>query len=137
MQNKQVSFGNVLQEYVCRAACSDPSAIIRDVALLFCLLHAATHGVLILKMEPNADIVQMFGPPPDGLDISESSVVQNNAAVIVLAVLASLAVVLRLMARYLQGHNLKADDWAIIASLVRVLISHLRFLSESNLTDRV
>ncbi|OBR14431.1 Pth11-like integral membrane protein [Colletotrichum higginsianum IMI 349063] len=71
-------------------------------------------------MEPNADIVQIFGPPPDGLDISESSVVQNNAAVIVLAVLASLAVVLRLMARYLQGHNLKADDWAIIASLILV-----------------
>ncbi|KAJ0163096.1 hypothetical protein CTA2_3529 [Colletotrichum tanaceti] len=71
-------------------------------------------------MESNADVVLMFGPPPDGLDISESSVTRNNAAVIVLAVLASLAVVLRLMARSLQGQTLKADDWVIIASLLLV-----------------
>lgn len=69
-------------------------------------------------MEPNANIVELFGPPPDGLDVAESSVAQNNAAVIVLAVLASVAVALRMVARFLQGHNLKADDWAILFSLV-------------------
>lgn len=69
-------------------------------------------------MEPDPNIVAIFGPPPDGLDISESSVARNDAAVIVLAVLASVAVVLRLMARFLQGHSLRADDWTILLSLV-------------------
>ncbi|KXH66347.1 hypothetical protein CSAL01_03941 [Colletotrichum salicis] len=71
-------------------------------------------------MEPDPNIVAIFGPPPDGLDISESSVARNSAAVIILAVLASVAVVLRLMARFLQGHSLKADDWAILDSLLFV-----------------
>ncbi|KAK1982178.1 hypothetical protein LZ30DRAFT_749508 [Colletotrichum cereale] len=62
----------------------------------------------------------MFGPLPDGLDIHESNVTQNNAAVIILAVLAFVAVALRLVARYLQGHQLKADDWTIIFSLFLV-----------------
>ncbi|KAL2884411.1 hypothetical protein SGCOL_000357 [Colletotrichum sp. CLE4] len=71
-----------------------------------------------MELDPN--IVAIFGPPPDDLDISESSVTRNNAAVIILAALASVAVVLRLMARFLQGHSLKADDWAILASLLLV-----------------
>nr|XP_036586768.1 pth11-like integral membrane protein [Colletotrichum truncatum]KAF6797325.1 pth11-like integral membrane protein [Colletotrichum truncatum] len=71
-------------------------------------------------MEPNGDIVEVFGPPPDGLDIFESSVAQNNAAVIILAVLASAAVGLRILARCLQGSSLKADDWTIIISLLLV-----------------
>ncbi|KAF4838616.1 Satratoxin biosynthesis SC1 cluster protein 4 [Colletotrichum tropicale] len=71
-------------------------------------------------MEPNADIVAVFGPPPDGIDIAESSVAQNNAAVIVLAVLASAAVALRILSRFIQGHDLKADDWAIVGSLLLV-----------------
>ncbi|KAJ0327643.1 hypothetical protein COL5a_005612 [Colletotrichum fioriniae] len=71
-------------------------------------------------MEPDPNIVAIFGPPPDGLDISESSVARNDAAVIVLAVLASVAVVLRLMARFLQGHSLRADDWTILLSLLLV-----------------
>ncbi|KAH9238752.1 hypothetical protein K456DRAFT_1746701 [Colletotrichum gloeosporioides 23] len=71
-------------------------------------------------MEPNADIVAVFGTPPDGIDIAESSVAQNNAAVIVLAVLASAAVALRILSRFVQGHVLKADDWAIVGSLLLV-----------------
>ncbi|KAK2017652.1 hypothetical protein LZ32DRAFT_635239 [Colletotrichum eremochloae] len=71
-------------------------------------------------MKPDADIVLLFGPPPDGLDINESNVAQNNAAVIILAVLAFLAVVLRLVARYLQRNQLKADDWTIVFSLFLV-----------------
>ncbi|UQC78764.1 uncharacterized protein CLUP02_04241 [Colletotrichum lupini] len=71
-----------------------------------------------MELEPN--IIAIFGPPPDDLDISESSVARNNAAVIILAVLASAAVVLRLMARFLQGHSLKADDWTILLSLLLV-----------------
>ncbi|KAK7458278.1 hypothetical protein CaCOL14_006716 [Colletotrichum acutatum] len=71
-------------------------------------------------MEPDPNIIAIFGPPSDGLDISESSVARNNAAVIILAVLASVAVVLRLMARFLQGHSLKADDWTILLSLLLV-----------------
>ncbi|KAK2000545.1 hypothetical protein LX36DRAFT_571998 [Colletotrichum falcatum] len=62
----------------------------------------------------------MFGPPPEGLDISESRVRQNDTAVVALAVLALLAVVLRLVARYLQRHQLKADDWTIVFSLLLV-----------------
>lgn len=91
-----------------------------------CLSAPIHHGVascrvlnlFTLMMEPNADIVAVFGPPPDGIDIAESSVVQNNAAVIVLAVLASAAVALRILSRFVQGHDLKADDWAIVGSLV-------------------
>ncbi|KXH34426.1 hypothetical protein CSIM01_00337 [Colletotrichum simmondsii] len=70
-------------------------------------------------MEPDPNIVAIFGPPPDDLDISESSVAGNNAAVIILVVLSSVAVVLRLMARFLQGHSLKADDWTILLSLAQ------------------
>lgn len=69
-------------------------------------------------MEPSPGIVQAFGPPPEGVDITETSVPQNDAAVVVLAALACLAVALRLYARFLQGHGLHADDWTIILSLV-------------------
>ncbi|KAF6821078.1 pth11-like integral membrane protein [Colletotrichum sojae] len=71
-------------------------------------------------MESSPDIVQAFGPPPDGLDITESSVAENNAAVIILAALATLAVALRLYTRFLQGHGLHPDDWTIILSLLLV-----------------
>ncbi|KAF6838787.1 pth11-like integral membrane protein [Colletotrichum plurivorum] len=71
-------------------------------------------------MEPSPDIVQAFGPPPDGLDITESSVAENNAAVIILAALATVAVALRLYARFLQGHGLHPDDWTIILSLLLI-----------------
>ncbi|KAF6826537.1 pth11-like integral membrane protein [Colletotrichum musicola] len=71
-------------------------------------------------MEPSPDIVQAFGPPPDGLDITESSVAENNVAVIILAALATVAVALRLYARFLQGHGLHPDDWTIILSLLLI-----------------
>lgn len=63
-------------------------------------------------------IFLVFGPPPEGLDLTESTANADTAAVIVLLVLAAIAVVLRFVARVIQRNSLKMDDWTIILALV-------------------
>ncbi|KAL4780315.1 hypothetical protein BJX76DRAFT_364423 [Aspergillus varians] len=60
-----------------------------------------------------------FGDPPPGIDLSESHTARNNAATIAMTVLATGAVVLRMITRVkVQKIPLEADDWFIVASLV-------------------
>lgn len=60
----------------------------------------------------------LFGSAPAGTDLSESKAAGNDAAVIVLAVIASLAVGMRLWARTVQKLQLQADDYLIVIALV-------------------
>lgn len=60
-----------------------------------------------------------FGDPPPGIDLYDSHTARNNAVTISLTVLATVAVVLRLVARAkVQKIRLEADDWFIVAALV-------------------
>ncbi|KAL3296981.1 integral membrane protein [Colletotrichum asianum] len=61
-----------------------------------------------------------FGPPPDGVDLSESQATKNNAIVIVLLVIAALSVAGRLFARSKYGPGLSLDDYAIVVAWVLV-----------------
>lgn len=68
-------------------------------------------------------ILAAFGDPPDNLDLAESRTRADNAAVIILILIASVAVALRLMARKFQSVGLKADDYIILVSLVCQMVS--------------
>ncbi|KAL4923135.1 putative integral membrane protein Pth11-like [Aspergillus undulatus] len=60
-----------------------------------------------------------FGDPPPGVDLSESHTARNNAITIALTVLATVAVILRMVARVkVQQVRFGMDDWFIVASLV-------------------
>ncbi|CAL5867485.1 uncharacterized protein PFLUO_LOCUS1704 [Penicillium psychrofluorescens] len=62
-----------------------------------------------------------FGEAPAGIDLSESHLGRNNAAVITTYILAALAVLLRFYARLkIQQAKIAADDWMIFASLLSV-----------------
>ncbi|KAI9373482.1 hypothetical protein BJX61DRAFT_381810 [Aspergillus egyptiacus] len=63
-------------------------------------------------------IRSVFGPPPPGVDLTASSVAENNGAVIAMFALSVVAIVLRFTARVILRNGLLADDWAIIAALV-------------------
>ncbi|KAI1857579.1 uncharacterized protein JN550_013148 [Neoarthrinium moseri] len=63
-------------------------------------------------------ILALFGPAPTGVDLSESPVHSNNAAVAVLLVIAACAVLLRFAARRITGNPLQKDDWAIVVALL-------------------
>ncbi|KAL4986518.1 hypothetical protein BDW68DRAFT_163138 [Aspergillus falconensis] len=62
-------------------------------------------------------IEAVFGPPPDNVDLAESSVAVNNGAVIAMLCLAAVAVLLRFAARVVLRNPLLADDWTIIVAL--------------------
>lgn len=72
--------------------------------------------------EPNPVMVQIFGEPPEGLELTQSTSTRDTAATIALMVLAVIALLLRFLARRLQQSGLKMDDWTIILALVRLSI---------------
>ncbi|PKY01835.1 pth11-like integral membrane protein [Aspergillus campestris IBT 28561] len=63
-------------------------------------------------------IIKVFGPPPPGLNLSESEVSRNNGAVIAMLCLAAVAVILRFTARITLGNALMSDDWVIVVALL-------------------
>ncbi|KAL4897019.1 pth11-like integral membrane protein [Aspergillus ambiguus] len=63
-------------------------------------------------------IVSVFGQPPHEVDISETHVRGNDAAVITLLCMATVAVLLRFVARVSTQNPLKIDDWAIVVALL-------------------
>lgn len=69
-------------------------------------------------MALDSAILAIFGPPPDSIDVADSRVGENNAAVIALLCLATVAVILRFVARISLRNPLMADDWAILIALV-------------------
>lgn len=70
--------------------------------------------------EPNPIAVKIFGPPPEGLDLSMSTTRTDTAAVIALLAIATASVMLRFVARAVQGSGVKHDDWIIVLALVRI-----------------
>lgn len=63
-------------------------------------------------------IVAIFGQPLAHIDLADSQVRRDNAAVIVLLVLSIIAVGLRFIARLAVRNPFRLDDWLILASLV-------------------
>ncbi|RYP70557.1 hypothetical protein DL771_005376 [Monosporascus sp. 5C6A] len=71
-------------------------------------------------MEIDPIILAAFGPPPEGMDLTEDQSQANNIAVVVCLALAAVALVLRIWARNLQNFGVKADDYLIMVALVFV-----------------
>lgn len=63
--------------------------------------------------------VAVFGPPPEGLDLTENQQVADNVAAILCAAIATVALALRLYSRTFQRFDMLADDWLMIIALVR------------------
>ncbi|KAM0234636.1 hypothetical protein ACHAP5_010031 [Fusarium lateritium] len=61
-----------------------------------------------------------FGPPPNGIDLTQNQDVRNNIIVILLLAIAALSVVGRLVARGKHGPGLSLDDYAIVVAWVLV-----------------
>ncbi|OJI88365.1 hypothetical protein ASPTUDRAFT_80173 [Aspergillus tubingensis CBS 134.48] len=72
----------------------------------------------IRDLEPS--IVAVFGQPPADIDLANSQVHRDNAAVIILLVLGIIAVGLRFIARLAVRNPFRLDDWLIMVSLVFV-----------------
>lgn len=70
-------------------------------------------------MAVDAGIVDLFGPVPAGIDLSEHYAKNADAANIALIAIAFVSVVLRFGARFVQKAGLKADDYFVLAALVR------------------
>lgn len=63
----------------------------------------------------------VFGPPPPGIDLSETQNAAVIDAVISLTVIGTAAVVLRIIARAkTKGTTFALDDYLVIAGLVRL-----------------
>lgn len=70
---------------------------------------------------PDARIIAMFGPVPEGMDLTEDEARSSSIALIVVMAMAMVSVCLRHLARYVQGAGLKADDYLITVGLVSFL----------------
>ncbi|KAI1759531.1 hypothetical protein GGR53DRAFT_140751 [Hypoxylon sp. FL1150] len=64
--------------------------------------------------------VAAFGPPPDGIDLTENQQVADNVAAILCAAIATVALVLRLYSRTFQRFDMLADDWLMLLALLFV-----------------
>lgn len=69
-------------------------------------------------MAVDVNIVRVFGPMPDGIDLTENRAKHMDEGNIALIVLALLAVVLRFWARFVQQAGFKADDYLVALALV-------------------
>lgn len=74
-------------------------------------------------MTVDANIIDLFGPVPDGLDLSESNATHMDVGIITLIVVALVSVVLRFGARFVQKAERKSDDYLMIVALVRIACS--------------
>lgn len=59
-------------------------------------------------------IAEIFGPPPPGIDIHESSQVRNYIIISISLAIAAIAVLLRWLARTISSADLLADDYVLI-----------------------
>lgn len=71
-------------------------------------------------MAIDANILALFGEPPEGLDLEENNVWRSDLGLNILIALAVVSVVLRYAARFLQKAGFKADDYLMILAVVRV-----------------
>lgn len=69
-------------------------------------------------MTIDAAVIEQFGQPPPGIDLSEVQMPGTDIGVIALVAVATLSVLLRLGSRLVQDAGLRADDYLIIVALV-------------------
>lgn len=69
-------------------------------------------------MTIDAAVIEQFGQPPPGIDLSEVQMPGTKIGVIVLVAVATLSVLLRLGSRLVQDAGLRADDYLIIVALL-------------------
>ncbi|KAJ5688296.1 hypothetical protein N7536_010915 [Penicillium majusculum] len=63
------------------------------------------------------NMTYIFGPPPAGMDLTESRTFEDTAVVVTICMLAVCTIIFRLVVRgYIQGARLETDDWLIGAS---------------------
>lgn len=72
-----------------------------------------------MEQEIDPGIVAIFGPPPPGLDVFETSITEHLNVLWFCVAVAILFVVLRFASRWVSGAALKADDYSIGGALVR------------------
>ncbi|KAK3313996.1 pth11-like integral membrane protein [Apodospora peruviana] len=68
-----------------------------------------------MTMDPT--ILAVFGPPPEGTDLTENRAHENDAAAVAMLVLSAIFMILRFMARVVQRSGLHMDDWVTIVAL--------------------
>lgn len=69
-----------------------------------------------MALDPN--IVAIFGPPPEDLDLDNDQITLYNTVTCVVLGIAFLVVVLRFYVRNMKSAQLEMDDWAVLVSLV-------------------
>ncbi|CCT75883.1 related to integral membrane protein [Fusarium fujikuroi] len=68
-----------------------------------------------MAVDPN--IVAIFGPPPQGLDLERNVITTYNVVVCVVLGIAVTVVALRFYVRNMKSANIEMDDWAVLVSL--------------------
>ncbi|KAH7250987.1 hypothetical protein BKA59DRAFT_491589 [Fusarium tricinctum] len=68
-----------------------------------------------MAVDPN--IVAIFGPPPEGLDLGHSVILLYNVVTCVVLGVAVAVVGLRFYVRNMKSANIETDDWAVLLSL--------------------
>lgn len=69
-------------------------------------------------MTLDAAVIEQFGQPPPGIDLSEVQMPGTEIGVIALVAVATLSVLLRLGSRLVQDAGLRADDYLIMVALI-------------------
>lgn len=72
-------------------------------------------------MAVDVHIVDLFGPVPDGIDLSENNAKNMDVGNLALISIALLSVILRFGARFVQKAGFKADDYLVLLALVCML----------------
>lgn len=63
-------------------------------------------------------ILAVYGPVPSGVDLDEDPRSGNDAAVGALLIVATLALILRLVCRRMNNNGFQSDDFSMVAALV-------------------
>jgi hypothetical protein len=74
-------------------------------------------------MAVDANIVAIFGPPPEGLDLGHNVILLYNVVTCVVLGVAVAVVGLRFYVRNMKSANIEMDDWAVLLSLVSETLS--------------
>lgn len=74
----------------------------------------------------DAKIVEIFGEVPPGLDLQEQTTSRDNAVVIAMTAVATVAIAGRIWARRIQGTGFYIDDWLMFLALVSIALQSFR-----------
>jgi hypothetical protein len=80
-------------------------------------------------MELDPMVTGRFGQPPDWIDLNEDPRAANLITSVLMLVIATIAVILRFVARKIQSHPLMVDDYVVLGSLVCAFVERRPLLS--------